>query len=138
MADCALPCLVAGGTLHFMEQFEPAACLSLMARERITIRGSVPSTFPMILDLPEFGDADLSAVELIARGGAAMAEGVIARLVRLRPRLATNYGLPRQPDRLPALENGSHNIGCQIAEPEWNPKIVPGMLCDRARVSMLS
>jgi acyl-CoA synthetase (AMP-forming)/AMP-acid ligase II len=103
VADCALPCLVAGGTLHFMEQFEPAACLSLMARERITIWGSVPSTFPMILDLPEFGDADLSAVELIVWGGAAMAEGVIARLVRLCPRLATNYGMTEATSAITAI-----------------------------------
>jgi acyl-CoA synthetase (AMP-forming)/AMP-acid ligase II len=93
VADCALPCLVAGGTLHFMEQFEPAACLSLMARERITIWGSVPSTFPMILDLPGFADADLSAVELIVWGGAAMPAPVIERLVRICPRLGTNYGM---------------------------------------------
>lgn len=103
VADCALPCLVAGGTLHFMEQFDAAACLALMARERITIWGSVPSTFPMILDLPEFGDADLSALELIVWGGAAMAEGVIARLADLCPRLGTNYGMTEATSAITAI-----------------------------------
>ena len=93
IADCSLPCLVAGGTNIFMEQFDAAHCLHLMAKERVTLWGSVPSTFPMILDLPDFADHDLSAVELIVWGGAAMRSDVIARLSQLGPRLATNYGM---------------------------------------------
>jgi len=93
VVDCSLPCLVAGGTTIFMEKFDPAECLRLMARERVTLWGSVPSTFPMILDLPDFADHDLSAVELIIWGGAAMGEDVIERLAAQGAGLATNYGM---------------------------------------------
>lgn len=104
VADCSLPCLVAGGTTIFMEKFDPARCLALMARERVTLWGSVPSTFPMILDLPDFADHDLSAVELIVWGGAAMGEDVLARLATLGPPMATNYGMTETTSAITAIE----------------------------------
>ncbi len=103
VVDCSLPCLVAGGTTIFMEKFDPAECLRLMARERVTLWGSVPSTFPMILDLPDFADHDLSAVELIIWGGAAMSGDVIARLAALGPALATNYGMTETTSAITAI-----------------------------------
>ncbi len=103
VVDCSLPCLVAGGTTIFMEKFDPAECLRLMARERVTLWGSVPSTFPMILDLHDFADHDLSAVELIVWGGAAMGEDVIARLAALGPALATNYGMTETTSAIAAI-----------------------------------
>lgn len=103
VVDCSLPCLVAGGTTIFMEKFDPAECLRLMARERVTLWGSVPSTFPMILDLPDFADHDLSAVELIIWGGAAMGEEMIARLAALGPALATNYGMTETTSAITAI-----------------------------------
>lgn len=91
--DCTLPCLLAGGTLVFMEQFDPAACLELMERERITLWGSVPSVFQMQVALPDFERYDLSAVGLIVWGGAAMPRELIERLRAIQPRMATNYGM---------------------------------------------
>ncbi len=93
VVDCTAPCLVAGGTMFMMEQFEPTASLELMARERITIWGSVPSVFQMQLALPDFARYDLSSVQLILWEGAAMPVEMIDRLLRICPRLATNYGM---------------------------------------------
>ena len=93
VVDCSTPCLVAGGTLHFLEQFEPRASLELMARRRVTLWGSVPSAFQLQLELDDFESFDLSAVQLIAWGGAAMPAPLIRRLRLICPRLATNYGM---------------------------------------------
>jgi acyl-CoA synthetase (AMP-forming)/AMP-acid ligase II len=93
VVDCSTPCLVAGGTLHFLEQFEPRACLDLMARRRITFWGSVPSVFQMQLAVDDFDTFDLSAVQLIAWGGAAMPAPLVRRLQRVCRQLATNYGM---------------------------------------------
>ncbi len=91
--DCATPCLVAGGTLVFQEQFDLVACLALMARERVTLWGSVPAVFQMQTQLPDFGRYDLSAVQLIVWEGAALPLETLARLKAVCPRLATNYGM---------------------------------------------
>ncbi len=93
VVDCTTPCLVAGGTVIFMEQFDAAASLELMAREQVTMWASVPSVFQMQLGLPDFASYDLSAVRLIVWEGAAMPVDSIERLRRICPRLATNYGM---------------------------------------------
>lgn len=93
VVDCTMPCLIAGGTMFFMEQFDPTGCLELMARERVTMWGSVPSVFQMQLGLADFERHDLSALQLIIWEGAAMPVEFIERLRRICPRLATNYGL---------------------------------------------
>jgi acyl-CoA synthetase (AMP-forming)/AMP-acid ligase II len=93
VVDCSTPSLVAGGTLHFLEQFEPRECLDLMARRRVTLWGSVPSVFQLQLELEDFESYDLSAVQLIAWGGASMPAPLIRRLSRVCRRLATNYGM---------------------------------------------
>ncbi|MBP7335199.1 class I adenylate-forming enzyme family protein [Niveispirillum sp.] len=103
VADCTLPCLVAGGTLVFMEKFDTGECLRLMQAERITLWGSVPSTFPMLLDHPDFARTDLSCVELIVWGGAAMDAATIARLANVQPRMATNYGMTETTSAVTAL-----------------------------------
>ncbi len=85
VVDCMMPCLVAGGAQIMLEQFDPAVCLELIERERITLWGSVPSVFQMQLALPDFARFDLSSVQLIAWGGAAMPRETIERLRSLCP-----------------------------------------------------
>lgn len=104
VADCTLPCLIAGGALVFMEKFDAGECLRLMQAERVTLWGSVPSTFPMLLDHPDFAATDLSAVDLIVWGGAAMDSATIARLAAIQPRMATNYGMTETTSAVTALE----------------------------------
>lgn len=93
VVDLSMPAVVAGGCVIFMEHFDPAECLRLMAAERATLWGSVPSVFQMQLALPDFAAYDLSAVQLIIWEGAAMPEELIRRLLAVKPRLAANYGM---------------------------------------------
>lgn len=101
--DCLLPCLAAGGTMIFMEEFDPAGCLAIMERERVTIWASVPSVFAMQLALADFDQFDLSAVSLIIWEGAAMSRDLIIQLLSICPRLATNYGMTESGSAITAL-----------------------------------
>lgn len=93
VGDTGCTILLAGGCLILMEQFEPQATLRLMQDERATIWGSVPTTFQLCLEQPNFADFDLSALQLITWGGARMPSELIARLATLCPNLATDYGM---------------------------------------------
>lgn len=104
VVDCMMPCLVAGGAQIMLEQFDPAACLELIERERITLWGSVPSVFQMQLALPDFARFDLSSVQLIAWGGAAMPHETIERLRSVCPNLATNYGMTETSSAITIVE----------------------------------
>jgi acyl-CoA synthetase (AMP-forming)/AMP-acid ligase II len=101
--DVTLPCLAAGGTVIFMEQFDAAASLELMQKERVTVWASVPSGFAMQLALPEFSRADFSAVQLILWEGAQMPVQMLRTLRGIGPRLATNYGMTETTSAITAL-----------------------------------
>ncbi len=109
VVDTVLPCIAAGGTVVFMEQFDPAECLALMEREAVTLWITVPSVFQMQLDLPNFADYDLSAVQLIVWEGAEMPAGMIARLLQTCPKLATNYGMTETTSAITVVEP-THDI----------------------------
>src|SRR5688572_21048672 len=102
--DVSIPCLAAGGTIVFMEQFDASGCLALMAREKITIWFSVPSVFAMQLALPHSCREDLDALQLIVWEGAALPEQLVGRLLEVHPRLATNYGMTETTSAITALE----------------------------------
>jgi acyl-CoA synthetase (AMP-forming)/AMP-acid ligase II len=104
VVDCTAPCLIAGGTLHFMEQFDPRECLELMVSKRVTIWGSVPSAFQLQTELDDFDEFDLRAIQLIAWGGAAMSAALIERLLPICRRLCTNYGMTESCGSITAIE----------------------------------
>lgn len=93
VSDITVYAIAAGGTLIFMEQFDPVRSLELMQEEGVTFWGSVPSVLQMQLDAPDFERFDLSAVQLIAWSGAAAPEPLVKRLLKMHDRLATNYGM---------------------------------------------
>lgn len=104
VVDVSLPTLLAGGTILFLEQFDPRASLALMATEGATLWGSVPTCFQMQLDVPDFETFDLSAVQLILWEGAAMPVDLLRRLHAIHPRLATNYGMTETTSGITAIE----------------------------------
>lgn len=93
LVDVSTPCFVFGGTMVFMEHFDARGSLELIEREKVTLWGSVPSTFQMQLALDDFSRFDLSAVQLIVWAGAVMPADLIEKLGAICPRRATNYGL---------------------------------------------
>lgn len=93
VCDITAPSLVAGGTLFFMEQFDPVAATTMIEEQRITIWGSVPSVLGLQMATPAFGQTDFSSLQLILWEGAAMPADMIATLLAIGPPLATNYSM---------------------------------------------
>lgn len=93
LGDITCFTLVGGGCTVFLEQFDPAACLKLIAAERITLWGGVPTTFLLTLRHPVFAAADLSSVQKIVWSGAAASADLVNALGKLGKWLGTSYGL---------------------------------------------
>ena len=104
VVDLGTPCLLAGGTIHFMEQFEPLAALKMVESHRLTLWGSVPSVFALLMALPEFEDIDFSSVQLIVWEGAALPDEMLDRLLTIGPPLATNYGMTETTSAIALME----------------------------------
>jgi acyl-CoA synthetase (AMP-forming)/AMP-acid ligase II len=85
--------LVMGGSIHFMERFNPQETLELLQTRRITRWGQIPTMFQMVLSLPEFDRADLSSLQQVGWGGAPMTRTLVGRLRTTGAQLGTVYGL---------------------------------------------
>ncbi len=73
--------MTGGGTIFFQERFSPLEMMRLIEAERIQIIAGVPTMLQMCVNHPEFDDIDLSSVELIAWGGAAMPADLLEKLI---------------------------------------------------------
>lgn len=90
---CALP-LIAGGTIHFMERVDPVAMLDVIERERVTLVGGIPTLFQFLTAAPDFSDANLSSLQMIAWGGAPMPLDLLKTYRRrVNARLMAMYGM---------------------------------------------
>ena len=93
VADTCATTLVKGGKIVFQERFDPAATLQDMQDEKCSLMAGVPTMLQMMLDQPGFDQYDLSSIECIVWGGAAMPKDGVARLRKTCPRLVSVYGL---------------------------------------------
>lgn len=93
VGDISSWALVAGGCIVFMEKFDPAAAMDLQVRERCTVWGGVPTTILMTMALPQFGQYDLTDLQLILWSGAAAPAELVRRLRLINHRLSNSYGL---------------------------------------------
>jgi acyl-CoA synthetase (AMP-forming)/AMP-acid ligase II len=93
MGDICSYGLVGGGTIFFMEEFDPQGMLELIQRERLTGWGQVPTMFQLALSLPNFREYDLSSLQWIIWGGACAPRELIEALTETGARLATSYGM---------------------------------------------
>jgi acyl-CoA synthetase (AMP-forming)/AMP-acid ligase II len=93
VADSCATSLITAGKIVFQERFDPTAMLMATAEERCNMLGGVPTMLQLMLEQPVLETLDLSSLELIAWGGAAMPREGIRRLGMLCSRLMTLYGL---------------------------------------------
>ncbi|GAB5471537.1 MAG: class I adenylate-forming enzyme family protein [Rhodospirillales bacterium] len=79
-----LPVLFAGGTLHAMPSFDPAAFLESVERERITHSFMVPAQYLMVLAEAQLDRRDLSSLRTLLSAGSPLRSDtkreIIARL----------------------------------------------------------
>jgi len=93
LGDTCATTLVRGGKIVFQERFDPQNTLTIIRDEQLNIWGGVPTMLEMCLRHPTLDYADLSSLELIVWGGAAMPLESVERLNSLGVRLLTTYGL---------------------------------------------
>ena len=75
----SVPLLILGGTVIQTRRFEAAQVLHLIARERVTIFGGVPTVFGMLADSPAWAHSDLASLRFCMSGGAPMPVPLIRR-----------------------------------------------------------
>jgi long-chain acyl-CoA synthetase len=72
-----IPNVMSGGTLVLMRRWDPEAAMALIARERCTHAGGVPTIAWQLISHPARSKYDLSSLEVIAYGGAPAAAQLV-------------------------------------------------------------
>jgi acyl-CoA synthetase (AMP-forming)/AMP-acid ligase II len=81
-----------GGLTFLMTRWSARAALELVARERMTNVGGVPTQLALMLRQPDFDDYDLESVTTIVTGGGPLTPGLAQEArERFNARLATRY-----------------------------------------------
>ncbi len=75
----SVPLLILGGRVVQVKRFDASEVLRVIARERVTMFGGVPTMFQMLADAPEWASADLSSLRFCMSGGAPMPVALIRR-----------------------------------------------------------
>ncbi len=107
VADTCCTTLVRGGTIVFQERFDPAATLAAVEAERATVWGGVPTMLQLALALDDFDAYDLSSVEAILWGGAALPREAVERLQQTGARLMSMYGMTETSAHVTYTEPGA-------------------------------
>ena len=68
-----------GGTMVFLRKFDPAAALRLIVDHRVTFLPTFPQLWEQIALLPDFADADLSALHTAHVGGARVPPHILSK-----------------------------------------------------------
>lgn len=100
VGDNLSTCLIAGGTLILMEEFDPDGMLELIPEESVNTLMQVPTQYQVLVGRPGFDQADLGSLRQISWGGAAMPRPVLERLVERDIRAQVVYGLTESPASL--------------------------------------
>jgi long-chain acyl-CoA synthetase len=72
-----IPNVMSGGTLVLMRRWDPEAAMALIARERCTHAGGVPTIAWQLIAHPARANYDLSSLEVISYGGAPAAAQLV-------------------------------------------------------------
>jgi acyl-CoA synthetase (AMP-forming)/AMP-acid ligase II len=97
LGDLCCGPMVGGGSITFMERFDPAAILQAIDSGQVQCLLGVPTMLQIISDLPEYETADFSQVRLICWGGAALPQNVLRKLRGKNSPLGVTYGMSEVP-----------------------------------------
>jgi acyl-CoA synthetase (AMP-forming)/AMP-acid ligase II len=93
IGDTCASTLIAGGMLAFDERFDPGHYLKLVERLRLTQLAHVPTVLQMLLAHPDFATRELSSLQLVAWGGAALPISAIRAFRARGLRMISIYGM---------------------------------------------
>ncbi len=87
-----IPFLMGGNKLVMQRKWDTDAALALIAKERITHVGGVPTIAWQILEHPQVDEFDLSSIESVAYGGAPAAPELVKRIKARFPKSTPGQG----------------------------------------------
>ncbi len=87
------PLFAAGGTIILHDGFEAGEVWRTIGRERCTVVFGVPTTFRLMIDVPQFSSADLSSVRWFISGGAPLPASILHTYQRRGLIFKQGYGL---------------------------------------------
>lgn len=93
VGDVCMTTLVIGGTIIFMETFDPRGVLETVERRGVTHLGQIPAMLQMELAVENFSAFDLGSLKQIIWGGNAASIDLVHRLRKICPNLANVYGM---------------------------------------------
>jgi fatty-acyl-CoA synthase len=106
-----IPVLLLGGSLVVVPYFEPGLVLETIERERITATMVVPTMLYMLMDHPDFATRDLSSLETVYYGAAAMSPTRLAEAIdELGPIFFQYYGQAEAPMTVCVLRKDEHDV----------------------------
>jgi fatty-acyl-CoA synthase len=106
-----IPVLLLGGSLVVVPYFEPGLVLETIERERITATMLVPTMLYMLMDHPDFATRDLSSLETVYYGAAAMSPTRLAEAIdQLGPIFFQYYGQAEAPMTVCVLRKDEHDV----------------------------
>jgi len=85
--------MVAGGTVHFREYFDPAELPDLVASEGINVLQFFPAMYQLIVDSPACAPEKFRSVQWHFFSGAPISESLLAHLRSWGGRIITSYGM---------------------------------------------
>jgi acyl-CoA synthetase (AMP-forming)/AMP-acid ligase II len=105
-----VPTLLRGGSIVVLPGFDPAKVLEAIEKHRITATMLVPTMLYVLLDHPKFADTDLSSLETVYYGAAAMSPTRLKEAIeRLGPIFFQYYGLAECPMTITVLRKEEHD-----------------------------
>ncbi len=126
--------LVGGGTIIFMEQFDPQAMLADIDRGIAHALLGVPTMLQMVTELPEFSTTDFSKVRLVCWGGAALPINVLKMLRTKGCPLGVTYGMSEVPGSITMspLDANDEQLTTRVGKPA--PELEVRLLDDSGNV----
>ena len=85
--------LVTGGTVVFVDRFEPRRMLDTIEEERITFFMHAPAIYHLLMSEPDFATRDLSSVEYWLWAGSPAPADLVERLHAMGGRTGTAFGM---------------------------------------------
>jgi fatty-acyl-CoA synthase len=106
-----VPTLLRGGSLVVLPGFEPDRVLDAIGRHRITATMLVPTMIYVLLGHPRLDEADLSSLQSLYYGAAAMSPSRLAEgIERLGPIFFQYYGQAECPMTITVLRQSEHDV----------------------------
>lgn len=107
-----LPLLHAGGCIYLSRQYDPKQTLEVVAKEKIDYLFGAATIFRMMVERPEFADADLSSLKWIMAGAAPTPLNIMQAFWNKGIKFVLGYGM---------TEAGPNNLS---TPPQFTPQSV--------------